>query len=98
MVQHQAARHQLLLVSTWQLYGRLFWIPRSSSSSTLLHLSGTPKIVFVTGATDFVGAFMVHEFLKRDLVVYYFVRAGSLGQAHERMVKKLKQYSLWKPK
>ena len=59
--------------------------------------SGNPKIVFVTGATGFVGAFMTHEFLKRGIVVYCLVRAGSLNQAQERMIKTLKQYSLWKP-
>ena len=59
--------------------------------------SGTPKIVFVTGATGFVGAFMTHEFLRRGIVVYCLVRAGSLTQAQERMIKTLKLYSLWKP-
>ena len=39
--------------------------------------SGTPQIVFVTGATGFVGAFMTHKFLKGGIVVYCLVRAGS---------------------
>ncbi|MCJ1238967.1 hypothetical protein MMC14_006959 [Varicellaria rhodocarpa] len=60
--------------------------------------SGTPKIVFVTGPTGFVGAFMVHEFLKRGIAVYCLVRADSFNQAQERMIKTLKQYSLWRPK
>ena len=59
--------------------------------------SGTPKIVFVTGSTGFVGAFMVHEFLKRGITVYCLVRASSFNQAQERTIKTLKQYSLWKP-
>lgn len=59
--------------------------------------SGIPKIVLVTGATGFVGAFMVHEFLKRGIAVYCLVRARSLDQAQERTIKTLKQYSLWKP-
>ncbi|KAK5989564.1 PKS-NRPS hybrid synthetase swnK [Cladobotryum mycophilum] len=59
--------------------------------------SGTPKTVFVTGSTGFVGAFMVHELLKRGIAVYCLVRASSLDQAQERMVKTLKEYSLWKP-
>ncbi|KAL8826215.1 MAG: hypothetical protein Q9191_003942 [Dirinaria sp. TL-2023a] len=57
--------------------------------------SGTPRSVFVTGATGFVGAFMVHEFLTRGMTVYCLVRAGSVNQAQERMIKTLKQYSLW---
>ncbi|KAH8158131.1 hypothetical protein CIB48_g10122 [Xylaria polymorpha] len=57
--------------------------------------SGTPETVFVTGSTGFVGAFMIHEFLKRGITVYCLVRADSLNQAQERMVKTLKHYSLW---
>lgn len=56
-----------------------------------------PKTVFVTGSTGFVGAFVVHEFIKKDIAVYCLVRAGSLHQAEKRMVETLKQYSLWKP-
>ena len=59
--------------------------------------SSNLKIVFVTGSTGFVGAFMVHEFLRRGIAVYCLVRAGSLNQAQERMIKTLKQYGLWKP-
>ena len=60
--------------------------------------SRPPKIVFVTGATGFVGAFMVHEFLKRGITVYCLVRARSVNQAQERMIRTLKEYSLWEPK
>nr|AQV04224.1 SwnK [Chaetothyriaceae sp.] len=59
--------------------------------------SGTPRTVFVTGPTGFVGAFMVHELLRRGITVYCLVRADSLNQAHERLVTTLEQYSLWKP-
>ncbi|ORY11783.1 polyketide synthase [Clohesyomyces aquaticus] len=59
--------------------------------------SDPPKTAFVTGPTGFVGAFMVHEFLKRGILVYCLVRASSDSQAQERMVTALKQYSLWKP-
>ncbi|KAI1309561.1 KR domain-containing protein [Xylaria venustula] len=57
----------------------------------------TPKAVFVTGSTGFVGAFMIHELLRRDIVVYCLVRAEHMNQAHERVVKILEHYSLWKP-
>lgn len=59
--------------------------------------SGTPKNVFVTGSTGFVGAFMVHEFLRRSIAVYCLVRADSFNQAQKRMINTLEQYSLWKP-
>ncbi|KAK2836988.1 Type I Modular PKS, partial [Arthroderma sp. PD_2] len=57
----------------------------------------TPKTVFVTGPTGFVGAFMVHEFLKRGISVYCLVRAGSFSQAQERVVKTMREYGLWNP-
>lgn len=58
---------------------------------------GIPKNVFVTGATGFIGAFMVHEFLIRGIAVYCLVRADSVHQAQERMITTLERYSLWKP-
>ncbi|KAG8423102.1 putative PKS/NRPS-like protein biosynthetic cluster [Metarhizium acridum] len=59
--------------------------------------SGVPEAVFVTGATGFVGAFMAHEFLKRGISAYCLVRASGFQEAQERMIKTLKQYSLWRP-
>ena len=56
-----------------------------------------PKNVLVTGPTGFVGAFMVYEFLQRGMNVYCLIRASAFSQGQERMVKTLKQYSLWKP-
>lgn len=58
---------------------------------------GTPRTVFVTGSTGFVGAFMIHELLRRGIAVYCLVRANSLEQAQERMLLTLTHYSLWKP-
>ncbi|KAI2623012.1 polyketide synthase [Hypomontagnella submonticulosa] len=58
--------------------------------------NGTPKTVFVTGSTGFVGAFMVHEFFRRGIAVYCLVRASSPKKAQERIIKKLREYCLWK--
>ncbi|OAL75151.1 polyketide synthase [Trichophyton violaceum] len=57
----------------------------------------TPKAVFVTGPTGFVGAFMVHEFLKRGIAVYCLIRSNNLNQAQERMTQTLREYDLWNP-
>ncbi|KAI0393173.1 polyketide synthase [Xylariaceae sp. FL0594] len=57
--------------------------------------SQTPTTIFVTGATGFVGAFMVHEFLKRHLVVYCLVRADSASQARARVIGMVALYGLW---
>ena len=59
--------------------------------------SSTPKTVFVTGPTGFVGSFIVQEFLKKGIAVYCLVRAENVDHARERMIKSLKRYSLWKP-
>jgi amino acid adenylation domain-containing protein/thioester reductase-like protein len=56
-----------------------------------------PKAVFVTGATGFVGAFMVHELLSNGIKVYCLVRARTPSQAQDRVVATLKHYSLWEP-
>ncbi|KID83603.1 polyketide synthase [Metarhizium guizhouense ARSEF 977] len=58
---------------------------------------GVPETVFVTGATGFVGAFMIHEFLQRRISVYCLVRASGSQEAQQRMIATLKQYGLWRP-
>lgn len=55
-----------------------------------------PKTVLITGPTGFVGAFMVHEFLRRGVDVYCLVRAHSRKNAQERMIGTLREYGLWK--
>ncbi|KID96318.1 polyketide synthase, partial [Metarhizium majus ARSEF 297] len=58
---------------------------------------GVPETVFVTGATGFVGAFMIHEFLQRRISVYCLVRASGSQEAQQRTIATLKQYGLWRP-
>ncbi|KAF2430781.1 polyketide synthase [Tothia fuscella] len=53
--------------------------------------------VLVTGATGFVGAFMVHELLRRRINVHCLVRGKTISRAQERMVHTLHRYSLWEP-
>jgi len=55
-----------------------------------------PGAVLVTGATGFVGAYVVHELLKLGIVTFCLVRAGSLDQATKRLVNTLASYGLWK--
>ncbi|XXG96829.1 hypothetical protein Hte_003120 [Hypoxylon texense] len=57
--------------------------------------SGSPKTIFVTGATGFVGSFVIHEFMKKGITVYCLVRADSLAEAQNRVTETLKQYGLW---
>ncbi|AYG84644.1 Phenolphthiocerol synthesis polyketide synthase type I Pks15/1 [Streptomyces hundungensis] len=56
-----------------------------------------PEAVFVTGATGFVGAYLLHELLASEVVAYCLVRADDARQAMERLVGALDGYGLWRP-
>jgi thioester reductase-like protein len=55
-----------------------------------------PDAVLVTGATGFVGAFMVHELLRRGINVHCLVRGENTTRTQGRMVTTLHQYGRWK--
>ncbi|KAF2469221.1 nonribosomal peptide synthetase 7 [Lindgomyces ingoldianus] len=55
-----------------------------------------PKSVFVTGATGFVGAFIVQELLELGIAAHCLVRADSVDQALQRLLAKLAGYGLWR--
>ena len=54
-----------------------------------------PEDVFVTGATGFVGAYVVSEMLQLGITTHCLVRAGSVEQARKRLVDTLASYGLW---
>ncbi|WP_454674681.1 amino acid adenylation domain-containing protein [Achromobacter pestifer] len=56
-----------------------------------------PEAVFVTGATGFVGAFLLHELLSANVIAYCLVRADDAEKAMARQVEILQKYDLWKP-
>lgn len=54
------------------------------------------KTVFLTGATGFLGAFLLRDFLKKtDVTVLCLVRANNPSAAKLRVVDNLKRYQLW---
>jgi thioester reductase-like protein len=54
-----------------------------------------PKQIFLTGATGFVGAFLLHELLKQTQAqILCLVRAESLEQAWKRIQENLNSYDL----
>ncbi|CDR18215.1 type I polyketide synthase [Streptomyces iranensis] len=55
-----------------------------------------PRTVFVTGATGFVGAHLLHELLASEVAAHCLVRADDTHQAMERLTAALDDYGLWK--
>ncbi|MFC9998713.1 amino acid adenylation domain-containing protein [Nocardia sp. NPDC127526] len=60
-------------------------------------IASRPESVFVTGATGFVGAFLLHDLLAADLIAYCLVRADDAEVAMKRLVTTLEGYGLWRP-
>ncbi|KAI6777832.1 uncharacterized protein J7T54_002694 [Emericellopsis cladophorae] len=60
-------------------------------------LKERPSAVFLTGGTGFVGAFILHDLLKKGIRVYALVRANDLDMARSRLTNALESYDLWKP-
>ncbi|RYP63027.1 hypothetical protein DL770_009479 [Monosporascus sp. CRB-9-2] len=56
-----------------------------------------PKSVFLTGATGFVGAFILYELLKQGISTHCLVRADCVEKARQRVVSALEDYGLWEP-
>ncbi|MGF1480497.1 MAG: amino acid adenylation domain-containing protein [Cyanophyceae cyanobacterium] len=58
--------------------------------------SGEPTAIFLTGATGFLGAFLLYELLQQtDATIYCLVRAISLHEAHSKLRASLETYALW---
>ncbi|MFD8806077.1 amino acid adenylation domain-containing protein [Streptomyces sp. NPDC059597] len=55
-----------------------------------------PEAVFVTGATGFVGAHLLHELLASDVVAHCLVRADDDDRATRRLIGALDAYGLWR--
>ncbi|KAF2762359.1 nonribosomal peptide synthetase 7 [Pseudovirgaria hyperparasitica] len=61
-------------------------------------VSTPPETVFLTGATGFVGAFILHELLELGVEVHCLVRADDEAQGLQRLLSTLSNYSLWNDK
>ncbi|MGL5076799.1 MAG: thioester reductase domain-containing protein, partial [Waterburya sp.] len=61
-----------------------------------LNISTTPKGILLTGATGFLGAFLLRELLQQTSAdIYCLIRAENNNQAQEKIENKLKSYLLW---
>ena len=57
-----------------------------------------PETAFLTGATGFVGAFVLNELLKNGVTTYCLVRADRADEGLQRVVETLEGYDLWESK
>ncbi|AFZ00728.1 thioester reductase domain-containing protein [Calothrix sp. PCC 6303] len=58
--------------------------------------NGEPENVFVTGATGFLGGFIIYELLKQTSCdVYCLVRAANTEAGKIKLKKNLEQYAIW---
>lgn len=56
-----------------------------------------PKRIFLTGATGFIGAFLLHELLQQtpEASIYCLVRSANAESGKQKIRKNLERYSLW---
>jgi amino acid adenylation domain-containing protein/thioester reductase-like protein len=57
---------------------------------------GEPKHILLTGATGFVGAFLLHDLLKQtSATIHCLLRADDLDKGLKRLTRNLELYALW---
>ncbi|OGM45074.1 hypothetical protein ABOM_006616 [Aspergillus bombycis] len=56
-----------------------------------------PDAVFITGATGFVGSFILSELLQLGIQAHCLVRAKDIDHGQQRLISALNSYDLWKP-
>lgn len=55
-----------------------------------------PKAILLTGATGFLGAFLLAEFLQQTTAdIYCLVRADNFDDSHQKLQSILKSYGIW---
>ena len=62
----------------------------------LVYEHAEPKNILLTGATGFVGAFLLHDLLKQTSAnIYCLLRADDIAQGLKRLKRNLNSYQLW---
>lgn len=70
--------------------------PTIQPLSTRFDLSQPPRHIFLTGATGFVGAYLLRELLDQtDAAIHCLVRASDDGEGLARIRQNLESYGLW---
>ncbi|HYX15518.1 MAG TPA: amino acid adenylation domain-containing protein [Nostoc sp.] len=70
--------------------------PTINSKTASLDFTFEPTNVLLTGATGFLGAFLLHELLEQTQAkVYCLVRASDVQEGNDRIKSILEEYKLW---
>jgi myxalamid-type nonribosomal peptide synthetase MxaA len=70
--------------------------PEIRPGSLPWQMSSSPHAIFLTGATGFVGAFLLHELLQQtNADLYCLVRSDSPSSGQQRLQQCLESYLLW---
>jgi nucleoside-diphosphate-sugar epimerase/acyl carrier protein len=57
--------------------------------------ANSPKVILLTGATGFLGAYLLLELCKKtEAIIYCIIRAGSISEAQEKINKSCQKYNL----
>jgi amino acid adenylation domain-containing protein/thioester reductase-like protein len=66
------------------------------AAGSLVYEHIEPKKILLTGATGFVGAFLLHDLLKQTAAdIYCLLRADDIAQGLQRLRRNLDSYQLW---
>lgn len=78
------------------IYAEAYLEPTICSDISFVETVAEPASIFLTGATGFLGAFLLKEFLEQTLAnVYCLVRASNADLGKKRIQKNLESYGLW---
>jgi len=70
--------------------------PQITLQGTLETLTSKPNAIFITGATGFLGAFLLHDLLQQTKAnLYCLVRAADVESGKKRLQVNLEAYGLW---
>ncbi|MEH2395749.1 MAG: amino acid adenylation domain-containing protein [Nostoc sp.] len=86
----------LTIHPTFDLQADAILDPTINSKTASLELVFEPVNVLLTGATGFLGAFLLHELLEQTQVkVHCLIRANNIQEGSQRIKTILESYKLW---
>lgn len=81
---------------TIDLYAEACLDPSIQIQTAWVDSHAVPENIFLTGATGFLGAFLLHELLQQTQAnIHCLIRASSLEEAYQKLEATLKRYQLW---